>query len=86
MITENILDAVLLDMQERKDRRDANPLVSRCENYMIEIETVTRVINSAISMNLHYDQGSTGVDINSAAAEAFIMGVICGRMEILSGG
>lgn len=89
MITEAVLEEVLMDIQRRSQNQAVMPedkLAARCENYMIDVEVVARVVRSVISVNMSY--GGNGLAVihpDGVAAEAFITGVICGRMEINGG-
>lgn len=84
MITEAILEAVLIEIQERKDKTDNPPLIARCEMFMIDIDTVKHIVAATLSLHLQYiGNGGVAVDAEGACAEAFIAGVICGRMETI---
>lgn len=85
MITQAVMEAVLLDIQSRErsvtpDREEK--LTARCENFMIDIDVVRTICGRVLSMNLEYlGGGGVAVDAETAVSEAFIAGVICGRME-----
>jgi hypothetical protein len=90
VITEAVLQEVLLDIQSREQHvtfgEEKSRVEVRCENYMIDLDVVAQVAARVISVNMAYmGGGAAAINPEGVAAEAFIAGVICGRMETLGG-
>lgn len=88
MISQEIVDAVLLDFQQRQQlgARHDTLLEDRMEGFMIDPEVVEQLTNQIMSLHMQYMSGMAVVNIPAAVAEAFVTGVVCGRMEILQQG